>query len=140
MDRLKFFQIVVIFVAAIVILRLFYWQFINRVESNQGPSQDSIPAQRGEIFTSDNFPLVTNQKEFIAPAKPAQTKDPKKLAEILAHHLISEKYATDEAGLSDDDKKQKEEEIKKKQEELAKRLDTKTLSWVQLARKLPPFF
>lgn len=139
MDRLKIFQIIIFAIAAVITLRLFYWQFIRKIESNQGASQDTIPAPRGEIYTSDNFPLVTNQQAFLVYAKPSEVKDSKKAAEILAPNLISEKYATDESKLSDEEKKQKEEEIKAKEDELKTRLENKNLIWVQLARKIPLF-
>lgn len=120
-------------------MRLFYWQFISKVESQIAPEENEIPAKRGEIYTSDGFALVANQQAFLLYAKPTEIKDAKSTAKILAPHLISEKYATDEAGLSDEQKKKKEDEVKLKEEELVKRLSSKGLIWAQLARKVPLF-
>lgn len=138
MDRLKVFQILIFVLAAIILLRLFYWQFISKIESaSSGPiSQDEIPASRGEIITSDGFALVTNQQAFLLYAKPQEVKGEKEVSKTISPYLISEKYATSEASLSEDENKQKEEEIKVKEQEVENRLLKKQLSWVQLARKL----
>ena len=138
MDRLKIFQLLVYFVAAIIIARLFYWQFVAKIDTSQEiVNQDEIPAPRGEIYTSDNFPIVTNQEAFLIYAKPNEIKEPKEVAWVLAPHLISEKFATGEAQLTDDQKKQKQDEIKAKVEEIQKKLSSRNLIWVQLARKVP---
>ena len=137
MDRLKIFQIIIILVAAIIIGRLFYWQFLNKVESKSPLAQDEIPAPRGEIFTRDGFPLVANQEAFLLYAKPKEIKDQEQAAKALAPYLISEKYATSEAELSENDLEQKQEEIEKKEEEIQRRLGDKSLFWVQIARKVP---
>ena len=138
MDRLKVFQIIIFAVGIIVLMRLFYWQFISKIASvSSGPiSQDEIPASRGEIITSDGFALVTNQQAFLLYAKPQEIKGEKEVSKLIAPYLISEKYATFEANLSDDEKKEKEEEIKKKEEEIKNRLQNKQFGWVQLARKM----
>jgi cell division protein FtsI/penicillin-binding protein 2 len=140
MDRLKVFQIIIFITAAVIVLRLFYWQFIANIGSaDVFSSQNDIPAPRGEIFTSDGFPLVVNQPAFVLYGKPNEVKNPREVAKFLSPHLISEKYATREAQLSEDEKEQKEEEIKIKEEEILKRLENRSLFWVQLARKIPLF-
>lgn len=138
MDRLKIFQIVIITLAALIVTRLFYWQFISKISAtNQAAGEGEIPAARGEVFTNDGFGLVVNQQAFLVYAKPKEVKNVDEVAKTIAPQLISEKYATREADLSDDEKKQKEEEIKAKEEEIQKRLSDKSLFWVQLARKVP---
>ena len=52
-----------------IIGKLFYWQVINReyllaLADNQHNVSLGIPASRGKIFSSDNFPLVLNQKSY----------------------------------------------------------------------------
>ncbi|MDP2632971.1 MAG: penicillin-binding protein 2 [Candidatus Curtissbacteria bacterium] len=138
MTRLKILQTVIFITAFLIVLRLFYWQFVAKINDvSQTLSQDEIPASRGEIYTSDNFPIVANQEAFLFYGKPKEITSVKETASKLAPLLISEKYATREAQLSDDEKKQKEEEIKKQEESLFSKLSSKSLFWVQLARKVP---
>ncbi|HSX18701.1 MAG TPA: penicillin-binding protein 2 [Candidatus Saccharimonadales bacterium] len=151
MDRIKIFQIIIYLFAALIVLRLFYWQFIGKIEPQNRGSQDEIPAPRGEIITSDGFPIVANQEAFLLYAKPNEVKDPKKLAQTLAPYLIGEKYArppstyaegvvgqaTQEASTTDDEKKNKDEEIKAKAQSIQDRLENRNLLWVQIARKIP---
>lgn len=140
MDRIKFFRIAIVVAALVIVIRLFYWQFIAKLSSSADLyiSENEIPASRGEFYTSDNFPLVTNQEAFLIYAKPQELKNKYfEVAKQLAPYLISEKYATAEAPLSDEELKQKAEEIKKKEEEIREKLSNKSLYWVQLARKVP---
>lgn len=141
MDRVKIFQIAILITATAIVARLFYWQFISPVggEGNlQGEEQNFVPAPRGEIYTSDNFPLVANQEAFLVWANPnVLKKPPQDIAKLLAPHLISEKYATASAKLSEDEESKKKEEIKSKEDDLVKKLSNKNLFWVQLARKIP---
>lgn len=139
MDRLKFVQGIIYFVALAVVLRLAYWQFIADVKSAPSvvPQETRVPAARGDLYTADMFPIVANQEAFTLYARPQEvTADKKIVAEKIAPYLISEKYATQEAQLPDDQKKQKEEEIKKEEEQVVQKLSDKKLFWVQLARKV----
>lgn len=139
MDRLKIIQGIIYIVAAAVIVRLLYWQFIADVQS--APDLDTlrskIPAPRGEIYTKDSFPIVANQEAFLLYGKPQELKsNPENAAKKLAPFLVSEKYATMEAELTEDEKEQKEEEVKNIEDELVKKISDKKLFWVQLAKKL----
>ena len=139
MDRLKILQIIIFAVAAIIVFRLFYWQFLAKTAfvSDAFLKDSEIPASRGEIFASDNFPLVANQESFLIYAKPHELKvKPQDIAKILAPFLISEKFTTDSARLSDSDKDQMKDEIKNKEKELQNKLADRNLFWVQLARKI----
>ena len=109
MDRLKILQIAIFIMAAVVTARLFYWQFVSKIYSGStlGTSDSEIPAKRGEIYTSDNFPLVVNQQAFLIYGKPKEIKDPSEVSKIISSHLVSEKYATREAELSQEASKQK---------------------------------
>lgn len=137
MDRVKAFQIGIIFVIAIIVARLFYWQFVARgaLSANSSSQEIIIPASRGEILTSDHFPIVTNQEAFLIYAKPREVEDSTQIAQKLAPLLVLEKYATKEASLTENDQKQKEDDIKSKEKELIDKLINKNLLWVQLARK-----
>lgn len=139
-DRVKAFQIITYIAAAIIVARLFYWQFLANVVTNSDAfaQESKIPASRGEIYASDGFPLVTNQEAFLLYGQPNQLgSDPQTVAQKLAPFLISEKYSTSSAQLSEDQQKQKDEEIKNEQQAVAQKLSDKRLFWVQLARKLP---
>lgn len=139
MDRLKFIQGIIYLVAIAIILRLAYWQFIADVQSAPStiPQETRVPAQRGDLFTSDLYPVVTNQEAYMLFAKPQELSfDTKMVAQKIAPHLISEKYASREAQLTDEEKKQKEDDIKKEEEILIQKLSDKKLFWVQLARKI----
>lgn len=152
-DRLKIFKFIVFLTAAAIAARLFYWQFLSSYSGRDTYSlENEIPAARGEIYSSDNFPIVTNQEAFLIYAKPKEIKEtPVEVAKKIAPFLLSEKYArlpttdavgnvgqaTSSASLSGDEQKQKDEEVKSIEEGLIKKLSDKTLFWVQLARKIP---
>ena len=74
MDRIKFLQILIYIFIALIILRLIYWQFIAgaKLTPNSLILDSEIPAARGEIYTSDNFPIVSNQEAFLVYAKPSE--------------------------------------------------------------------
>lgn len=139
MDRIRIFEFVVYIAALAIIARLFYWQFIAKIEKADGLGlENEIPATQGEIFTSDGFPLVTNQQAFLIYGKPQSITDkPESIAKLLASNLISEKYATFSASLPEDIRKQKEVETANKESELIKKLSDKNLLWVLLERKSP---
>ena len=139
MDRIKVVQFFIFVIAITIVARLFYWQFIAKVEGTFESiiSENNLPAARGEIYDSSGFPLVTNQEAFLMYGKPHDLKqNSKDIAKKIAPYLISQKYATVSASLSVDEQKAKDSEIKTKEEELSNRLATKTLFWVQLSRKI----
>ncbi|MEK7581093.1 MAG: penicillin-binding protein 2 [Patescibacteria group bacterium] len=139
MDRIRIFQVSIYFLAFCILARLFYWQFISSVSSSSDSFSQEIklPAARGEIYTSDDFPLVANQEAFILYAKPNEiSQDPRKVAKTVAPFLISEKYSTSEAKLTEDEQKQKDTETENKENEIAQKISNKKLFWVQLARKV----
>jgi len=139
MDRLKILQIIFFIAAAVIIFRLFYWQFLakNSFSSDAFLIESEIPPSRGEILANDGFPLVTNQESFLIYAKPHELeKNPQEIAQNLAPFLISEKFTTDSARLSDADKEQMKNEVEIKEKEIKNKLSDKNLFWVQLARKV----
>ena len=138
MDRIKIFQVIIAVITLIIIARLFYWQFIANVPSAKGAfSQEvKLPAQRGEIYSSDGFLLVANQQAFLVYVKPKEIEKSSEVAKKLAPHLISEKFATASAS-QDAQKKEKEDEVKKEEEQITQKIGNKNQLWVQLARKIP---
>ncbi len=139
MNRIKLIQILIFIVAALVVIRLFYWQFIASISNSAGNISDiKIPAPRGEIYSKDDFPLTANQEAFLLYAQPNEVrKNPQEVAKTLAPFLISEKYSTSAAEISDQEKAQKAQEIKRQEEDIGQKLSNKKLFWVQLARKVP---
>ena len=90
----------ILFLYLSLITRLFYWQIIRAEELKElGERQSSevfrVPAVRGEIFSSDNFPLATNTVSHILYSNPKVVKDKEKSSEILSTLLNQ-----DEASIS----------------------------------------
>src|SRR5882762_4941995 len=92
-------------------LKLAYWQIVKAEElSAMGQAQYvthlDIPPKRGDIQTSDEFPLVTNRLSYLLYANPKVVKDTGKLALALAPLLsadvasLSAKLATDKLWIS----------------------------------------
>jgi cell division protein FtsI/penicillin-binding protein 2 len=139
MDRLRIFQLIIYGAVLIIVIRLFYWQFISDASSHSDAYTNEVilPATRGEIFSSDGFPLVTNQQSFILFAKPNEiSENQNNVAKKLAPFLISEKYATASAALSDEEKTQKDKEVEDKKNQVFEKIANKKQFWVQIARKV----
>lgn len=85
--RLILFILVLAFV--VIIARLFYWQVVKAQElsalaqSQYGAAVKIIP-QRGEIKTSDDFPIVANKISFLLFANPKEISDKKSTADVLS--------------------------------------------------------
>ena len=140
MDRIKFVHGLFLIAIILILGRLVYWQFFSTYarQAQDILKESEIPASRGEIYASDGFPLVANQEAYLVFANPSGlAQNPKEVAKALAPYLISEKFATQSAQLSEGEQKLKEEEIKKKEADLAVKLESKNLVWIQLARKVP---
>ena len=88
--RLNILVVLILLVGMAIIIRLFYWQVVVSSElsslgERQYTSVVEIPAQRGEIRTSDGFPLASNQETFIIFVYRPQLEKPiKEIATILA--------------------------------------------------------
>lgn len=139
MDRLRVVQVIIYFVALAVVIRLIYWQFIAdiKISSNNNPSEAIIPAARGDIFTADKYPIVTNQEAYSLFVKPNKIDlDTTILAGKIAPLLTSDKYSTMEADISGAFKEEKEKEIEDIEDTILKRVTDKSLFWIQIARKI----
>lgn len=102
--RIDFFVFGLILATSLIVIRLFYWQVIAAEElSAIGESQlrttIEIPQMRGEIMTSDGFPLAANKKTYLVYAYTPQL-DRKidevadALAPILAPSFVEEASAS----------------------------------------------
>lgn len=102
---------------SIIAMRLFYWQVVRGAELKQiGQNQSSdsliLQATRGEILSSDNFPLATNRSSYWLYANPKVVEEKLSLAKTLAPFVERDEASI--AALLDQD-----------------------LFWVGLARNLP---
>lgn len=77
--KLKQLALVLSSAFLLIFIRLFYWQVINHKDllataSKQHLSSNSISAERGKIFSSDKFPLVLNNSNYLLFADPSLLK------------------------------------------------------------------
>ncbi len=82
---LLFFTVLLLFVT----VRLFYWQIVRASElasigqSQYGQNVKLVP-KRGEIRTSDGFPLASNKVTYLVFANPKEIKEKDKTSRLLA--------------------------------------------------------
>ncbi|EKD86284.1 MAG: hypothetical protein ACD_37C00376G0001, partial [uncultured bacterium] len=86
--RYKFCLSVIVFAFFLVVLKLFYWQVVKAQElSNLGDLQYGsaikILPKRGEIKTSDGFPIATNKVSYQVFANPKEVKEKEATAQVL---------------------------------------------------------
>lgn len=79
----------------LIVIRLYYWQIIKGEELTlkafyQHTKVSQTQPLRGEIRTSDNFPIISNTPSFLLFAEPRKIKDKKKTAHKLALELEME--------------------------------------------------
>lgn len=123
--RIKFVFLSLLGFAFLVLLRLFYWQFLQADQlavaaQKQHQSFRQIPAARGQILAADGFPLVTNKQAFLLFASlPDLEESPTSLAHKLASFLVK----------ADEEKLAKENSLKEK-------LQKPDLVWVPLEHKV----
>lgn len=73
----------------LVLIRLFYWQVIKadalvKVGQLQYGQAIELSSKRGEIKTSDGFPIATNKLTYLVYANPKQIDGVEKTAKLLA--------------------------------------------------------
>src|SRR5690349_9560124 len=100
--RLAFLCLVLGF--SLIVVRLFYWQIVKANElSAMGQSQYgnivTISSERGDIKTSDGYPIATNKVTYLLYANPKEVSSKEQLSELLSP-LISVDKATISAQLS----------------------------------------
>lgn len=87
--RLTFILVAFSLFYLLILARLFYWQFVRaeelrRIGKLQSTESLPISAIRGEIKTSDDFPLVTNKYTYLAYVNPKQITDKNEAASQIA--------------------------------------------------------
>lgn len=89
------YRIVLLFftlVFGVIALRLFYWQVVKASElselgQTQYGSAVKIEPVRGEIETSDGFPIAANRISYLVYADPKEIKNPGEVSGALANVL-----------------------------------------------------
>jgi len=133
--RIRIVSIFFVAFIAVIIYRLFYWQIIDgrrlsMIAQSQYFSQTEISSSRGEILSSDNFPLVTNKRVYLLYALLNKIKrTPADIAQKLAPFLITK-------GTEDD--KENKKELEAIENSLKNKLEQQDLVWAALARKVSP--
>ena len=79
-------------VFGVIILRLFYWQVVKANELSrlgiiQYGQNLKIEPVRGEIETSDGFPIAANKISYLVFANPKEIEKKKEIAEMLSQTL-----------------------------------------------------
>ncbi len=90
--RYRFTFLILVLFYILVIGRLFYWQVVKAQElSTLGQLQYgrtvTVFPQRGEIKSSDGFPMVTNKISYLVFANPKEVKDKSKTINVLSQAL-----------------------------------------------------
>lgn len=86
--RYKVCLLIIIFGFLLVVSRLFYWQIVKASElSNLGQLQYGnaikLFPKRGEIRTSDDFPIATNKISYQIFANPKEVKNKEQVSQLL---------------------------------------------------------
>ncbi len=90
--RYKIVFISIVFFFFLIILRLFYWQVIKASElsdmaqAQYGTAIKILP-QRGDIETSDGFPIATSKITYLVFANPQEIKDKANSVDLLSRYL-----------------------------------------------------
>lgn len=90
--RYKLWLFLIILGFSFVIMRLFYWQVVkasalyNLGQLQYGTAVKIMP-KRGEIRTSDNFPIAANKVSYQVYANPKEIKNKESIARLLSQAL-----------------------------------------------------
>lgn len=101
--RERFFVSAVIFALVAVIFRLYYWQIIQAktlqaAADNQYERTLTVSGSRGEIFTADKYPLVTNEPIYRLFAQPHLISlSPNLIAESVSQIIAKQQSASESA-------------------------------------------
>jgi len=82
----------ILFLFFLVVVRLFYWQVVKAQElsliaQDQYGTTLKLTPERGEIRTSDNFPLATNKLSYLVFANPKEIKNAGETSALLSSVL-----------------------------------------------------
>src|SRR3989344_4698215 len=104
--RYPFLFITLVLMFALVISRLFYWQVVkaemlSELAQSQYSNAIKILPKRGEIKTSDGFPIVTNKVSYQLFANPKELRDRDELIRDLSSVLNIDSASVSAALLPD---------------------------------------
>lgn len=131
--RAKILLLCFFLIGLIVIARLYYWQILSAEElqamaREQHVVKLEVPASRGEIFSSDHFPLVSNQAAYLLYANlPQLSQTTSEISPKLASIFFEEQKETSPAAEID------QESLEGK---IFQQLDQEGLVWVALKHHL----
>lgn len=136
--RIKILIVFFLFFGAVLWWRLFHWQIVTAGElasiaKSQHQVLTKMPARRGSILTSDNFPLISSKQSFLLWASPKKISDPGEIAKALAPLLISDDGEEEEASPSG---KTRNEMISDEEKRIKEILAKKDAAWVPIKRKI----
>ena len=137
-SRLKFFELFMLLVFFGVLSRLFYWQIIKSpslktIATNQYSRNVVLSPKRGQLFTSDGYLLVGNQKVYRLFLEPQVfSQDQAQVKNQLLPIILSESLDYQEASTEADQKLVSAEHDRV----LTEKLSTKAGSWINLKNKL----
>ena len=139
--RIKVLLIWFFLIGLLVGARLFYWQviaadYLAAAAEKQHWISFEVAAERGEIFASDRFPLVSNEEAYLVFASlPDLKEDVKAIAAKLAPLLVSE-LDQEQIATGSSLKEEKWRLLKNTEIELKERLSREDLVWVPLKHKV----
>ena len=90
--RYQFSFVGIVFLFLVVVTRLFYWQVVraqdlSKLGQQQYGTTIKLSPQRGEIKTSDGFPIAANKITYLVFANPKEIKNKNQTAQILSSTL-----------------------------------------------------
>lgn len=117
--------------------RLFYWQIVkasefSEVAKRQYSSSFEVEAERGEIFASDGFPFVANQREYLLYAVPKMLDQD--LAGV-ARRLVQVLQVNEADSFLPKDATSSREWLKKKEIEIKTKIESDS-NWVRVENKI----
>lgn len=135
--RIKILIIFFLFFGVVLWWRLFHWQIVTAGElasiaKSQHQVLTKVPARRGSILTSDNFPLISSKQSFLLWASPKKISDPGEIAKALAPLLISD----DQEKEASPSGKTRNEMISDEEKRIKEILAKKDAAWVPIKRKI----
>lgn len=125
-------------ISAVFIFRLFNIQVINHgkyaaLAKEQHWNFQEVPAKRGDILSSDGFPLATTQISYLLFAEPKKITDPNRYSTILAEEIAKFELKPEDASNTPFDK-----QLYLEQKDRFSKLLSQDLHWVILAKNLTP--
>lgn len=135
--RIKSVKLGITIIALLLTARLFYWQVLSAdrlsaLAQTQRTSTHLVPAERGSIYSSDGFALVSNQPSFLLYAYKPQLDQP---LDTISGQLAPLLVETDNLDATEAAKPLSLRQSEK-QTEIFSKLSDSDRTWIPLARHL----